>query len=143
MSKTSQSRRWYQRIGPGLITACVVIGPGSILTSSKVGSTYGYSMSWVVVGAVIFMMVYTSLGAKLGAVADQSPGTLIAQRAGRWLSVLIGIGVFFISAAFQFGNNLGVHSAFQVYVDFDYIIVAFNALTLLFLLGFRNLYRAV
>ena len=143
MSKTSQSRRWYQRIGPGLITACVVIGPGSILTSSKVGSTYGYSMSWVVVMAVVFMMVYTSLGAKLGAVADQSPGTLIAQRAGRWLSVLIGIGVFFISAAFQFGNNLGVHSAFRVYVDFDYIIVAFNALTLLFLLGFRNLYRAV
>lgn len=100
-------------------------------------------MSWVVVGAVVFMMVYTSLGAKLGAVTDQSPGTLIAQRAGRWLSVLIGIGVFFISAAFQFGNNLGVHSAFRVYVDFDYIIVAFNALTLLFLFGFRNLYHAV
>ena len=30
--------RWYRRIGPGLITACVVIGPGSIMTSSKIGA---------------------------------------------------------------------------------------------------------
>ena len=28
----AKRRRWYQRIGPGLITACVVIGPGSIMT---------------------------------------------------------------------------------------------------------------
>ena len=37
-------RQWYQAIGPGLITACVVIGPGSILTSSKVGATFGFRM---------------------------------------------------------------------------------------------------
>ena len=65
----------------------------------------------------MFMLVYMSLGAKLGVVTRQSIGTLVAARAGRWLAVLIGLSVFFISAAFQFGNNLGVHSAFQVYVD--------------------------
>ncbi len=59
------TRRWYQRLGPGLITACVVIGPGSILTSSNVGAHNGYSMFWVVVTSVIFMLVYMSLGAKL------------------------------------------------------------------------------
>ena len=36
------SRKWYKAIGPGLITACVVIGPGSILSSSKVGAGQGY-----------------------------------------------------------------------------------------------------
>ena len=45
-------RRWYQALGPGLITACVVIGPGSILTSSKVGAANGYALSWVVVASV-------------------------------------------------------------------------------------------
>ena len=72
-------------------------------------------MSWVVVLAVIFMMIFTMLGAKLGVVATHSNGTLIAQRAGRWLAAVIGLGVFFISAAFQFGNNLGVRSAFAEY----------------------------
>ena len=137
------SRPWYQRVGPGLITACVVIGPGSILTSSRVGAEHGFAMLWVVVVAVVFMMVYTSLGAKLGVATTQSPGDLVAQRAGRWLAVLIGLSVFFISAAFQFGNNLGVHSAFNVYLPFDYTIVIFNAVAIAFLFAFKNLYRAV
>ena len=40
-------RKWYQSIGPGLITACVVIGPGSILTSSKVGARNGFDLTWI------------------------------------------------------------------------------------------------
>ena len=47
----TSGRKWYQRLGPGLITACVVIGPGSILTSSKVGAANGYALTWVVVVA--------------------------------------------------------------------------------------------
>ncbi len=142
-SRPSRKRPWFSRIGPGLIIACVVIGPGSILTSSKVGATYGYGMLWVVVVTAVFMLVYMTLGARLGVVAGAAPGTLITVRAGRWLAVLIGVSVFLISAAYQFGNNLGVHSAFQTYVQFDYVIVVFNGLSIAFLFGFRNLYRAV
>jgi len=144
--------RWYQRIGPGLITACVVIGPGSILTSSRVGATNGYQMTWVILLAMLFMMVYMTLGAKLGVVASESPGTLISQRVGRWLAVFIGVCVFFIAAAFQFGNNLGILSAFKEfetdleripYFKVDYIIILFNILSISFLFLFRNLYRVV
>ncbi len=148
---------WYQRVGPGLITACVVIGPGSILTSSKVGAEHGYSMSWIVLVSVAFMLVYMTLGAKLGVAADASPCELITRKAGRWLAVLLGGSVFFISAAFQFGNNLGVDSAFRVILEnppvagpssagfdpLDYTIVLFNALAIAFLFVFKNLYRAL
>lgn len=134
---------WWQRIGPGLVTACVVIGPGSILTSSNLGAKEGYSMIWVVLVSVIFMLVYTSLGAKLGAVTNESTCTLLAQNVGRPLTVLIGCGVFFISAAYQFGNNLGVHSAIENFTDLKYGIVLFNAISLAFLFGFKNLYKLV
>ncbi len=145
-------RPWYQRIGPGLITACVVIGPGSILTSSNVGAKYEYSMSWVVVLAVACMLGYTMMSAKIGTMTDRSLGQLVTDRAGRWLAVLLGLGVFFISAAFQFGNNLGVHSAFeQILVDsegnelFDlaWVVVGFNAFSILFLFAASNLYKLV
>jgi len=82
------TRRWYHRIGPGLVTSCVVIGPGSILTSSKVGAANGYSMCWVVAIAVIFMMVYMQLWARLGVTAGESPGELITNRSGRPLAAL-------------------------------------------------------
>lgn len=134
---------WWQRIGPGLVTACVVIGPGSILTSSKLGSEHGYSMIWVVLVSVFFMLIYTSLGAKLGTVTQESTCTLLAQNVGRPLTVLIGCGVFFISAAYQFGNNLGVHSALENYTTFKYGIVIFNAISIAFLFGFKNLYKLI
>lgn len=136
-------RRWHRALGPGLITACVVIGPGSILTSSKVGSVNGFALSWVVIASVLFMLAFTTMAARLGVMAKDSPGTMVTDCAGRWLAVLIGLSVFFIASAFQFGNNLGVHTAFNAYVKFDYIVILFNGAAIAFLFCFKNLYRAL
>ena len=133
---------WYRRIGPGLITACVVIGPGSILTSSTVGRDNGYGMLWIVVVSVVFMLVYMTMGARLGVIADKPPAELIRDRAGHWLAVLVGVSVFFISAAFQSGNNLGVGAAFEAYVDNKWavagMVLAFNAVAIAFLFAFSQ-----
>lgn len=128
------------RVGPGLVTACVVIGPGSILTSSQVGAREGFSKIWVIAVAVIFMMTFTTMAARLGAVSQRSTADLVAERAGRWLAVLVGGAVFFISAAFQFGNNLGVHAALTTWIPFDYWVIVLNALAITFVFAFRNLY---
>ncbi|MBD3673285.1 MAG: Nramp family divalent metal transporter [Planctomycetaceae bacterium] len=139
----SDRRPWYRRIGPALITACVVIGPGSIMTSSNVGVRYGYDLSWVILIAVIFMLTFMSMGARLGVTAEKSPGTLLAEKIGRWYAVLLGLCVFFISAAYQFGNNLGVHFALVTFLDFNYLIVIFNAFTIAFLLFSKHLYQTL
>ncbi len=140
-------RPWYKRIGPGLITACVVIGPGSIMTSSSVGANSGYSRLWVVLVSVLFMLVYMTLGAKLGAVANESPCDLVRRKAGSWLAVLVGLCVFFISAAYQSGNNIGVAAAFEAFVDSPRLVAAllvlFNAIAITFLFAFKNLYKVL
>lgn len=144
---SAEPRHWYQRVGPGLITACVVIGPGSILTSSTVGANHEYSRLWVVVVAVGFMMVYMTMGARLGVVASKAPGDLVRDKAGKWLAAPLGICVFFISAAFQSGNNIGVAAAFEAFIDNEYIIgalvVVFNVIAISFLFAFKNLYQAL
>lgn len=146
MSETQTARKpWYLRIGPGLITACVVIGPGSLVTSSKVGATEEYSMLWVVVVSVAFMMLYMTLSAKLGAVGKAAPCDLIRQKAGRWLAVLVGFGVFFIATAFQSGNNIGVAATFEAFIDSKPIAVAlvilFNLAAIMFLFVFKDMYK--
>ena len=137
------SRPWWKSIGPGLVTACVVIGPGSITTSTNVGAADGYSKSWVVVLAVVFMLAYMQMAARLGVVSQTSTGDLCRKHAGQWLAVLIGVGIFFIAAAFQFGNNLGVHAAITTYVKGDYWILLFNALALAFVFAFKDLYSVL
>ncbi len=145
IATSAGAKAWYQRIGPGLITACVVIGPGSIMTSSMVGANDGYSMLWVVAVSVIFMMVYMTLGAKLGASTSETSCDLIRRKAGAWLSILVGIGVFFISAAFQSGNNIGVAAAFEAFIESKSIVavlvVVFNVLAISFLYAFKDMYK--
>lgn len=143
----SSAAPWFTRIGPGLITACVVIGPGSIMTSSKIGASDGYSMLWVVLISVAFMLVYMTLGAKLGVVAANAPCDLIRAKAGNGLAFSVGIGVFFISAAFQSGNNIGVAAAFEAFVKNKAIvaglIIGFNCLAISFLFLFKDMYRVL
>lgn len=147
MTEVTLRQPWYRRIGPGLITACVVIGPGSIMTSSKIGANDEYAMLWVVVVSVAFMLLFMTLGAKLGVVADRAPGDLIRRKAGAWLAILVGAGVFFISAAFQSGNNIGVAAAFEAFVESKIVVagmvVLFNGLAISFLFVFRNMYRVL
>lgn len=139
------SYRWYQRIGPGLVTACVVIGPGSIMTSSKIGASDEYSLLWVVAVSVLFMLLYMTMGARLGAVAAHAPCDLIRRKAGNWLAVLLGLAVLFISAAFQSGNNIGVAAAISAFVDNKYVVaglvVLFNTLAISFLYLFKDQYK--
>lgn len=146
-SRRSAPQAWYRRIGPGLITACVVIGPGSIMTSSTIGANDGYAMLWVVAVSVAFMLTYMTLGARLGAVSDAAPGDLIREKSGKGLAIAMGIGVFFISAAFQSGNNIGLAAAFEPFVESQQavsaLIVGFNLLAIGFLFVFRNLYQSL
>ena len=58
--------RLFRALGPALIVASVVLGPGSILSSSKVGAAYGFSMVWVLLVAAGLMMGMVALGARLG-----------------------------------------------------------------------------
>ncbi|TVP94502.1 MAG: divalent metal cation transporter [Planctomycetaceae bacterium] len=144
--------KWYKRVGPGLITACVVIGPGSITTSSQVGARYGYSMLWVVVLSVMLMLTFMTMAARLGVVTGVSSGTLITRQSRRWLAAVLSCSVFFISAAFQFGNNLGIYAAMAEFesaltpvpgLQLWHLVVLFNALAISFLFVFHNLYKAV
>ncbi|MHC4800352.1 MAG: divalent metal cation transporter, partial [Planctomycetota bacterium] len=75
--------RWWRSIGPALITACVVFGPGSLLISSNVGAKYGYELLWMLVLTGILMGTYMTMAARVGVVGGATPCTLVAQRLGR------------------------------------------------------------
>lgn len=152
--KPNQQIPWYGRIGPGLITACVVIGPGSIVTSSTVGAQHGYSLLWIVVIAVIFQLTFMTLASRLGSIESHSIGDMIRNRGKKRLATLVGLVVFFISAAFQSGNNMGIAAAFEALlpdkgksegVNFfiPAFLIVFNAGAIIFLFAFRDLYQLV
>ncbi|MHC4098547.1 MAG: Nramp family divalent metal transporter [Planctomycetota bacterium] len=102
---------WWRSIGPALITACVVFGPGSLLISSNVGARYGYELLWLLLLTGLLMGTYMTTAARIGVVGGATPCTLVARRLGRPVAAVIGINLCLICTAFQFSNNLAVAAA--------------------------------
>ncbi len=140
---------FWGSLGPAIITASVVLGPGSILSASKIGQQYGYSMSWVLCLAVGLMLGMTALSARLGVLFDHTLCEEMAQRAGRWLALLAGTTIFLIVACFQFSNNLGVLAALEPFSQGEAswipvaVIVGLNVFAVGALAGSDHLYKPI
>ena len=132
-------------LGPGFIIASVVLGPGSIAVSSRIGSEQSYSFLWVIILAAICMTVYISMAVRFGITNDRSILEAIAGKYGRWFAVLIGISSFMSASSFQFGNNLGIGIGMEGITGIDErvwpLIFTFIAIVLLF--WAKNLYKVL
>jgi len=135
---------WWRSIGPALITACVVFGPGSLLVSANIGATHGYQLLWLLVLTGILMGTYMTTAARIGVVGGATPCTLLAQRLGRPVAAIIGINLCLICGTFQFSNNLAVAAAVETLVpklDARWVLLGFNGLIIIFLFAAKQLYR--
>lgn len=143
ISNWPRIRRLGGIVGPGLVTAAVVLGPGSITVSSKCGALMGYSVLWTVLTAAVMMIVYTVMGARIGMVSSDSLLTTVAARYGRWLAVVLGLSGFLITTGFQTGNNLGVGLAVSELAGGSVGVwaITFTAIALGLMWFARSLYR--
>jgi manganese transport protein len=101
-------KAWFFSLGPGIITAALVFGPSKITITSKLGADYGYSLLWIVAVAIFFMIIFTSMAARIGMATQLSLLTSVRQKWGSSASVGVGIGIFLVTTSFQAGNAIGI-----------------------------------
>jgi manganese transport protein len=143
-SKSGQRLPWWRSIGPALITACVVFGPGSLLISSNVGAKHGFELLWLLLMTGVLMGTYMTTAARIGVVGGATPCTLVAQRLGRVAAAVIGINLCLICTAFQFSNNLAVVAAAGALIPKVppiVVLAVLNGLIIIFLFTARQVYR--
>ncbi|QDT37668.1 NRAMP family divalent metal transporter [Stratiformator vulcanicus] len=125
-------RTWLGAIGPALIVAAVVLGPGSILTSSKVGCEYGYELLWMLAAAGLLMAATTATSAVLGQSFSNTLCGELASRLGRPAAAIVGLTLFLIVACFQSSNNTAVLAGIEPFFG------ANSFASVLMLLGLLN-----
>lgn len=141
---SEQRSPWWKSIGPALITACVVFGPGSLLISSNVGAKHGYELLWMLLLTGLLMGTYMTTAARIGVVGGATPCTLVARRLGRIAAAVIGINLCLICATFQFANNLAVVAAadsLMPKVPSLVVLSVLNGLIIVFLFAAKQVYR--
>ncbi len=138
-------KNFFKTIGPGFIIAAVVLGPGSITTSTKIGATQGYDFLWVILIAAISMAVYTNMSARFGVLHTQSILGAIAEKYGRWFSIVIGVSSFLAALSFQFGNNLGVGMGMETLTGINAEIwpLIFTPAAIILIFFAKNLYKTL
>ncbi|MBC8590090.1 NRAMP family divalent metal transporter [Wansuia hejianensis] len=141
-NKPGLFKKMISIIGPGLITAAIVMGPGSITVSSKIGASMGYSALWAVLAAAIMMTAFSKMGTTIGIVSQESLLQTVRNKYGNLLSLIIGLGGFFIIAGFQTGNNIGAGLAFSTVFGGSVGMWAgiFTVIALVFMWGFKDMY---
>ena len=138
-------KNFFKTIGPGFIVAAVVLGPGSITTSTKIGATQGYDFLWVILIAAISMAVYSNMSTRFGILHSESILGKIAEKYGRWFAALIGISSFLAALSFQFGNNLGVGMGMETLTGIDAKLwpLLFTPFAIILIFFAKNLYKTL
>lgn len=141
---------WWKAIGPGLITACVVFGPGSLIVSANVGATYGYALIWLLLLAGLLMGAFMTMSARAGVVSGGSHFTTLAREVGRPFATLLGIVLCLICAAFQFSNNLAIALAVGGFAPAEYrlpvqlaAMATVNLMLIIFLFRAQHIFKSV
>ena len=137
----------WRDLGPALIVASVVLGPGSILTASKVGCETGTAMLWVLALAAAVMAGTAALSARLGCTLGRSPCDALAARLGRPFAAAVGVTLFLVVVGFQSSNNTAVLAGLGPLLGDPPpavaagVLLAVNGLVAAALFGLRGLYK--
>lgn len=137
MGPLARLRRVVRHVGPALVLATVVVGPGSLTLNTIAGSTYGYTLLWVPIAATVLMLIYTWLSARISLVTGRTLFQLTRAKYGNRLAAVGGLFGYLAVLAFQAGNNAAVGFAANALFGLDvrlWAVLFFGpALALIFL----------
>lgn len=126
-----------KQVGPALVLAAVVLGPGSITLSTVSGSLYGYRLLWVPIAATFFMLCFTWMSARIGLATRQTIFQAARCKYGEKPTRAAGLLGFMSILAFQAGNSAAIgfsgQALFGLTVRFWAVLFFLFALAVIFL----------
>ncbi len=130
--------RWG--FGPGFLVTAAFIGPGTVVTASKMGAEFQYALVWALGFAVVATIILQEMSARLAIVGQQGLAEAIRSslpnRGIRFLSLtLVILAILFGNCAFQAGNLAGAGAGIGVIAGGNASIwISLIALTVLILI---------
>ncbi|HET7313973.1 Nramp family divalent metal transporter [Salinisphaera sp.] len=111
-------KRFLPFIGPAFIAAVAYIDPGNFATNIQAGSSYGYTLLWVVLISNIMAVLIQSMSAKLGIATGRNVPEISRERFARPVTLGLWLQAEFIAIATDLaefiGGALGLHLLFGI-----------------------------
>ena len=102
-----------KQMGPAAIITSAFIGPGTVVTATTSGATFGFSLLWVVVLAVIALMLLMEMASRIGIAGKMNAieaaiSVFPNSKGWKWfVTIIIALGTLAVCFAFEAGNIVG------------------------------------
>ncbi|MUT68700.1 Nramp family divalent metal transporter [Paenibacillus sp. NEAU-GSW1] len=144
-TKMNRLKRLLPFLGPAFIAAVAYLDPGNFATNITAGSTYGYSLLWVILASNLMAVLIQSLSAKLGIATGKNLPEVARDRFSKPASFILWIQSEIVIIATDLaeflGAALGLYLLFDIPMLYSALITAAGSFALLELQrrGFRAL----
>ena len=102
-------------LGPGIITAVADNDAGGVATYTVAASLFGMASRFLIIPEAIILAVTQDVGARIAIVTRKGLGSLIREKYGVGLSMLIFTLYFITNSGVVLQNVSGLKSAFQLF----------------------------
>lgn len=132
-----------RRLGPGVVTGAANVDPSLVVTATVVGAAFQFSLLWVVLLCVPFLLVVFSVSSRLGFETRKGLVHLLRENYGPWLAWLCVGFIILINMAMIVADLMAVADALSIVLLQPRIFfVAAVAFSIWYILIFRD-YRKI
>jgi len=131
------------RLGPGIVTGAADVDPALVLTATVVGAAYRFSLLWVVILCVPFLVTVFAVSARLGYQTRQGLVDLLRTNYGRGVALACAGLVVVINMAQIIADLMAVSDALSIITtQHRAFFVGVTAFSICYILIFRD-YRKI
>ena len=106
-----QKLRCSKKIGPGVLVAAAVIGPGTVTACTLAGAQYGYALLWAMLLSILATVILQEMSARLGIITQKGLADVVRQEIklpfARHLTIIIILAAIVAGNAAYEGGNIG------------------------------------
>ena len=127
-----------KRIGPGIILAGVVIGPGNITTSAMLGSNYGYSMIWLIIPIAFMGITFMLTTYRVSMLTGMPLIHAIRHYYGKGAAIIVGMATFLSCLFFTMGNITGSGAGMNLICGMNWKLGSLIMIAIILICYFTN-----
>lgn len=118
------------------VIAAAFIGPGTVTTAARAGSTYGYDLVWAVLFSTVACIILQEASARISIVTGKPLAQVMGEELGRWIMLIVALAVGVGCLAYEAGNVTGAASGITLLderLSMPFIVIIISCLAALLL----------
>lgn len=113
-------KRWWQMLGPGIVSGASDNDPTTVATLAVIGSTTIYALGWLVLLVIPMLATIQAISGRVGAVSGEGLETIVRSRYGRGIAIVVLVAVFVVNQITLAADVEGGGAALQLLSGLDY-----------------------